>query len=516
MDAPAALLEPTLDHERCYRAVASRDARFDGWFIVGVTSTGIYCRPSCPAPVRPKRANTTFFPTAAAAQGAGFRACKRCLPDASPGSPAWDLRADLAGRAMRAIGDGLVDREGVPGLARRLAVSERHLNRVLTRQLGAGPLALARANRAQTARTLIETTDLPFSDVAFAAGFSSIRQFNATVREVFATSPTDLRARRRRPSATRPGAITLRLSHREPLDWDGLHGWFGARAIAGVEDHRDGVLRRSLRLPHGAGVVDLRPVDGHIQATLVLDDVADLAVAVARCRRLLDLDADPQTILDVLVADPSLASLVRARPGLRVPGAADMTEALVRAIVGQQVSVAAARTVLGHIVATVDARVAPGDHDWTGRVTHVFPSAAQVSELAERDFPMPRQRAATLRRACDALASGHLDLEPGRARREAHADLMALPGIGPWTAGYVLLRGMGDPDVLLVTDLGVRRGARAVGIDATTLAHHGLRWRPWRSYASHHLWATAGSPPRAGTAAERPSSPSPSPTKATS
>ncbi|HEY2636214.1 MAG TPA: DNA-3-methyladenine glycosylase 2 family protein, partial [Solirubrobacteraceae bacterium] len=257
----------TLDPERCWRAVEAEDPRFDGWFFVGVTSTGIYCRPSCPART-PKRANVRFYPTAAAAQGAGFRACKRCRPDATPGSPDWDRRADLVGRAMRLIADGVVDREGVPGLARRLGYTERHVHRALVAVAGAGPLALARAQRAQTARVLLETTAMPVTGVAFAAGFRSVRQFNATIREVFALAPRDLRARARRGGrAPDSGAIVLRLPFRAPGDAAGVVDHLARRAVPGVEEVVDGAYRRSLRLPHGPGTVELRPAGDHLSGT---------------------------------------------------------------------------------------------------------------------------------------------------------------------------------------------------------------------------------------------------------
>src|SRR6266516_2960129 len=352
-----------LDFERCYRAVESRDARFDGWFITAVRTTGIYCRPSCPTPVRPKRENVQFYPTAAAAQLAGYRACKRCRPDASPGSPEWNVRGDLVGRAMRLIADGTVDRDGVAGLARRLAVSERHLHRLLLSELGAGPLAIARAQRAQTARVLIETTDLPFTQVAFAAGFESIRQFNDTVREVFALTPTALRTAGRRRADIADGVLTLRLPYRPPLDWQALAGWLRTRALPGVAEVNGRVYRRTLRLPRGAGVVALEPVDTHIQCTLRLESMADLTSAVRQCRRLLDLDADPLSVVEVLSKDRRLSSLIKKRPGLRAPGAVDGTELAIQAVLGQQVSLAAARTLASRLVTArrVDRRRGPGE-----------------------------------------------------------------------------------------------------------------------------------------------------------
>ena len=327
------------DFERCYRFMRSRDARYDGFFFVGVTSTGIYCRPSCPARL-PHRRNVRLFASAAAAQAAGLRACKRCEPDAAPGSPAWNRRADVAGRAFRLIADGIVDREGVTGLASRLGFSERQLNRILVAEVGAGPAQLARAQRAQAARTLIESTGLSFAEVALAAGFGSIRQFNDTVRAIYARTPSELRRRARRTrGATTPGAVELRLPARAPLDGRWLLEFLGARAIPGVEHVEAGTYRRSLALEHGAGLVALTPEADAVRCVLRLDDLRDLTAAVARCRRLLDLDADPLSIAGQLGADPVLGEVARRRPGLRVPGTVDGFELAVRAIVGQQVSV---------------------------------------------------------------------------------------------------------------------------------------------------------------------------------
>src|SRR6516162_1744434 len=332
------------DAERCVRAVQAKDARFDGWFFTAVVTTGIYCRPSCPV-VPPKPENMRFFPGAAAAQQAGFRACKRCRPDASPGSPQWNERADVVARAMRLIADGVIDRDGVPGLASRLGYSVRQVERQLLAELGAGPLALARAQRAQTARLLIETSSLPMGDIAFAAGFASIRAFNDTVREVFALSPTELRRRAGRglPAAA-PGILPLQLPLRTPLCPDNLFGHLAATAVPGVEEWRDGAYRRTLRLPHGPGVVSLTPGPEYIACQLALSDLRDLAMAISRCRRLLDLDADPVAVCDLLGGDPALAPLIEKAPGRRIPRTVDAAELAVRAVIGQQVSTAAART----------------------------------------------------------------------------------------------------------------------------------------------------------------------------
>ena len=463
------------DFERCYRFMQSRDPRYDGFFVVAVTSTGVYCRPSCPARL-PSRRNVRLLPSAAAAQEEGFRACKRCDPDAAPGSPAWNRRADVAGRAVRLIADGAVDREGVGGLAARLHFSERQLNRILVSELGAGPVALARAQRAQTARTLIQSTDLPFGQVAVGAGFRSVRQFNDTMRAVYARTPTELRGRSRRPAS---GVIQLRLPYREPFDGDSLIAFLADRAIPGVEEVDGSTYRRSLSLDHGAGIVSLTPAERFVHCELRLDDLRDLTAAVARSRRLLDLDADPVSISSQLEHDGPLAPLVRQRPGLRVPGCVDGFELAVRAIVGQQVSVAAARTVLGRLVAAYGEPL-PEPH---GRLSHRFPSAAALSEADAGAFPFPRSRARALCSLAGLSADGELGLDAGTDTAEALGVLTGIPGVGPWTASYVAMRALGDPDVFLPGDVGIRHALARLGSHASD-----EHWRPWRSYAVMHLW----------------------------
>ncbi|CAN5801388.1 DNA-3-methyladenine glycosylase 2 family protein [soil metagenome] len=481
------------DFEICYKAASSRDARFDGWFIVAVTSTGIYCRPSCPA-ITPKRRNVRFYPTAAAAQGAGFRACMRCRPDASPGSPEWDVRADVAGRAMRLINDGLVDREGVTGLAHRLGYTERHLGRMLVEVVGAGPLALARARRAHTARLLVETTDVPTGEVAFAAGFSSIRQFNDTFRAVFATTPRELRRKNRRNGARVPGQIALRLPFRDPFDGKDLLRFLGDRTIPGIEELAGDTYRRTLSLPHGAGAVELSEGSGHVRCALRLEDMRDLGPAVERCRRLLDLDADPVAIRESLGEDPLLGAMVRETPGLRVPGTVDGAELALRAVIGQQVTVADARTLAGRLVRLCgkplpDSLVDPGSG-----LTHLFPSPSAVAEAGLEDLGLPGSRYEALRRLARALAAGEVSVDRGADRLDTEKRLLSIKGIGHWTAAYVAMRALGDPDAFLPTDLGVRRAVERLGGDSDPATITGLaeRWRPWRSYATRYLWASLG------------------------
>ncbi|MFK0012270.1 DNA-3-methyladenine glycosylase 2 family protein [Streptomyces sp. NPDC091027] len=485
------------DTERCVRAVQSKDARFDGWFFTAVLTTRIYCRPSCPA-VPPKVENMTFLPSAAACQQAGFRACKRCRPDTSPGSPEWNARADAVARAMRLIQDGVVDREGVPGLAARLGYSTRQVERQLSAELGAGPLALARAQRAQTARLLIETSELPMGDVAFAAGFSSIRTFNDTVREVFALSPSELRERSVKAGRTKdappriPGTISLRLPFRAPLNPDNLFGHLAATAVPGVEEWRDGAYRRTLRLPHGTGVVALTPRPDHIGCRLALTDLRDLTIAISRCRWMLDLDADPEAVDGQLRSDPLLAPLVDKAPGRRVPRTVDAAEFAVRAVLGQQVSTAAARTHAARLVTAHGERV----EDPLGGLTHLFPSPQALAGLVPESLALPRSRRATLTTLVSALADGSLPLGIDSDWEEARARLAALPGFGPWTTEVIAMRALGDPDAFLPSDLGVRRAAQGLGLPSTpaALTARAAGWRPWRAYAVQYLWATDAHP----------------------
>jgi AraC family transcriptional regulator of adaptative response / DNA-3-methyladenine glycosylase II len=473
-----------LDPEHCYRAVAARDARFDGWFFTAVRTTGIYCRPSCPART-PLARNVTFFTTAAAAQAAGFRACRRCRPDAVPGSPAWDVRADVVARAMRLIRDGEVERSGVPGLASRLGYSERQLHRLLVGELGVGPLALARAQRAQTARVLIETTDLPMADIAFAAGFTSIRQFNDTVREIFAATPSDLRTGRRGRVGGTPGWLTLRLAARAPYAADEVLLFLGAHAVPGLEEWDGRTFSRVLDLPHGPAVVRLSPAPGGgaaVLARLRLAELRDLGPAVTRVRRMLDLDADPAAVDDALGADPTLAALVATAPGRRVPASPDAAELAVRAVLGQQVSIAGARTLTRRLLLAAGTPLA----EPVGSLTHAFPrpEAVAAADLAGVGLTGARQRGVTALAA--ALADGSVSLDPGADREDAERALRAVPGVGPWTAALVALRGLGDPDVWLPGDLALRRSLATLGSSDADAA---TRWRPWRSYAVMHLWA---------------------------
>ena len=508
-----------LDGERCYRAVSSRDRRFDGFFVTAVRTTGVYCRPSCPART-PARRNVDFLPTAAAAHQAGYRACKRCVPDAAPGSPGWDVSADLAGRAMRLVQDGVVDREGVEGLASRLGYSSRQLNRLLRGELGAGPLDLARARRARHARSLLVETDLPAASIAFASGFGSVRQFNDTVRTVFGLTPGELRGAQHGRAARRSGRassslaedggggrVTVHLPVRSPFAADVLLQFLAVRALPGTEVVHGGVYARTLRLPHGVGTAEIDlavspdPARGHvtIPVQFVLSDLRDLPAAVERTRRVLDADCDPVAVDEVLGADPWLAGSVAAHPGMRVPGHVDGHEMAVRAVLGQQVSEAAARALAARLVLLAGEPIAspvPG-------LTHLFPTPEAVAEVEGAEMPMPRGRVRTLRQLSAAVAAGELRLDRGEDRGDVRARLLALPGVGPWTAGYLAMRALGDPDCFLPGDTGTRDALRLLGVDARRptgasardAEQLAQRWRPWRSYAQVRLWHLRGRAP---------------------
>lgn len=468
-----------------YQAVCSRDARFDGEFFFAVATTGIYCRPSCPA-TTPKRANVRFFPTAAAAQGSGFRGCRRCRPDAVPGSAEWDARADIVGRAMRLIADGVVDREGVSGLATRLGYSARQIQRQLNAEVGAGPTALARAQRAHTARILLQTTPMPVTDVAFVAGFASVRQFNDTVREIYAATPTGLRDARSR-SSTRFGdvgvagaasGIPLRLPFRGPYAVAEVFDTLAADLVPGVEEmtgsrpHRR--YRRTLRLPHGVGITEVGESGGDrwLDCHLCLQDLRDLTTATHRVRRLFDLDADPCAVADRLSVDRALSHVVAARPGLRSPGTVDPHELAVRAVTGT----AAAQLVqrYGQPLGIV-----------RGGLTHLFPRVEDLADAALDELPPPTRR--TVQVLGRRLTDGDIVLDAGVDRAAAEKSLLDVPGIGPALAASIRMRGLGDPDVLLADDADVRVGMTRLGLEAVDAD----RWRPWRTYAGMHLVAAA-------------------------
>lgn len=521
---------PTSSAER-YRAVQSRDRRFDGQFFTAVKTTGIYCRPSCPA-MTPKATNVLFFSTSAAAHEAGFRACKRCLPEASPGSPEWNLRQDLAGRAMRIIREGALNDGDVEALSSQLGYSSRHIHRTLVAELGAGPAALARAHRAQIARNLLVSSDLKLADIAFSAGFGSVRQFNDTIRQIYAVTPTEIRKKAGRSRASReadgaPLQLQLMLPVRQPFDAEGVFQFLAERALPGVEAAylENGRLRyaRTLRLPHGPGAVEVTAVaDSHREWRLSMrcevGSLADVGVVLARVRRMFDLDADPAAVDSALSQDPVLRPLVAEVPGMRLVGTAEAEEYVVRAVVGQQISVKAARTHLSRLAQVLGT---PIDSTFDG-LSRLFPSPEEILAAVpeppsegpldpDRPLRLARRSIRTVRAAAVALIDGSLHVHPGAHPDQMRAQLVALPGIGQWTAAYLALRVLGDPNDWMTGDVALVAGARQLGLLVDSMskakAHVELeelaqRWSPWRSYAAMHLWraATSGSPGPTGSA----------------
>lgn len=461
-----------LDHQQCYDALRSRDARFDGRFFVGVRTTGIYCRPICPSRT-PLARNVDFYAHPAAAEDAGLRPCRRCRPETAPGSSDWAGGAAIVERALRLIDEGALDRGPrhggtVDDLACRLLVGGRHLRRLFAEHLGVGPDAVARSRRAHLAKRLLVETDLRVADVAFAAGFGSVRQCNDVVRETFHATPSALRRDR---SASPAGPLRLRLAVRDPFDGDALLDWFSARVIDGLETVADGVYRRAVRVDGETGSIALEPRADHVVLAVELPPATALGSIVGGARRLFDLAADPDAVDAHLSADPLLAPMVAQRPGIRVPGCWTGFEASVRAVIGQQISVAAARTVLGRVVA------AHGDG--------TFPAPDALVDAPLEELGIIGRRAETIRTLARGVVSGDLVLDGSLDHDRLVASLVAIPGIGPWSASYVALRS-GEPDAFPAGDLHLRR---LLGVandrDADARAE---AWRPWRAYGAMHLW----------------------------
>jgi AraC family transcriptional regulator of adaptative response / DNA-3-methyladenine glycosylase II len=396
---------------------------------------------------------------------------------------------------MRLIADGVVDREGVPGLAARIGYTPRHLTRIVNQELGAGPLALARARRAQTARVLIETTTLGYADIAFAAGFASVRQFNDTIREVYADTPSGLRGRRGGGSAT--GAVTMRLAVRTPYDGRRWLRFMAVHVVDGVEATGEGWYARTMSLPHGTGTVRLEvphsAAEGETAfatATFALTDLRDIGAAVERTRRMLDADCDPVAVSSAFAGDPVIGALVRRSPGLRVPGHVDGNELAVRTLLGQQVTLRWACTLAERLTAEHGRPVAAPTHGPVGGLTRLFPDAATLAALDPSSLPMPRSRGRALVALCEALADGSITLDRGADREQVRRNLLAVPGIGAWSADHIALRALGDPDVFLPSDIGTRNALTRLGVTPDRATGLADGWRPWRSYAQLHLWSS--------------------------
>jgi AraC family transcriptional regulator of adaptative response / DNA-3-methyladenine glycosylase II len=478
-----------LDPDACYRALRTRDARFDGRFFTAVRTTGIYCRPVCPART-PKRQNCVFLPCAAAAQEAGYRPCLRCRPEASPGTPAWLGTSASVSRALRLIDDGALDHGGVGDLAARLGIGERHLRRLFLEHLGATPVAVAQTRRVLFAKKLIDETDLAMAQVAFASGFSSIRRFNAAMLSTYGRSPRELRGRPQRDDANESASeISLRLTYRPPLDWKAMRDFLALRATPGVERVGPDFYRRTWSHGDAAGVLEVRPVadENHLMARIRSSGPTELIHLVERLRAMFDLTADPGAIAERLRRDRRLGRAVRTRPGLRVPGAWSGFELAVRAVLGQQVTVKGATTLAGRLVEAHGESVpAAGD----AGVDRLFPRPEVLAGADLSRIGLPGARAEAISQLARAVSEGSLALDPSVGLDETIDRLCRLPGLGDWTAQYIAMRARGEPDAFPASDLGLRRalGDNGRPLTARRVGELAEAWRPWRAYAAMHIW----------------------------
>jgi AraC family transcriptional regulator, regulatory protein of adaptative response / DNA-3-methyladenine glycosylase II len=491
-----------MDRTACYRAISTRDARFDGRLFVGVKTTGIYCRPICPART-PKFENVSFYPSAAAAQEAGFRPCLRCRPEVSPELAFWRGTSNTVSRALALIESGGLDDDDVEGLANRLGVGARQLRRLFAQHVGASPVTVAQTRRVLLAKQLIHETSLPMAEVALASGFNSVRRFNETFQQLFARPPAALRRVRDKGKARdkaerEAGALSVRLAYRPPYDWDAMLAFLTARAIPGVETVSGNVYRRSIVIGENFGVISVAPADkNRVDVRVRFPDMAALPQIIARVRRVFDLAADPDTIGAHLSLDPMLAPLVAARPGLRVPGAWDGFELAVRAIFGQQITVPAATRLLGKLVQAFGDPLPLAMQESEG-LSNLFPSTVRIAKANLATLGMPSARAMAVTSLAQAIVADPLIFSRGGSLEEAIVKLRSLPGIGEWTAQYIAMRELREPDAFPAADVGLLRAM----VDAdggrpspAELLSRGERWRPWRAYAALHLWAAGISHP---------------------
>jgi AraC family transcriptional regulator of adaptative response / DNA-3-methyladenine glycosylase II len=484
-----------LDPAVCYRAVLARDARHDGRFFTCVKTTGIYCRPICPARP-PKRDNCIFVPTAAAAQESGFRACLRCRPESSPDLDAWRGTSATVSRALKLIESGALDGDDIASLAERLQIGERQLRRLFRQHIGAAPVTVAQTRRVLLAKQLIHQTDLSMIEIALASGFGSVRRFNETFQDLYHRPPSELR--RRAATKSLAPEISLLLPYHPPYDWAAMIRFLQARAIAGLEAVTKDGYSRVIELDGVTGsiIVTHAPDHSALRVVVRFPRLNDLPVIITRIRRMFDLSADPGAIASALSSDPALTPLVSAHPGLRVPGGWDGFEIAVRAILGQQITLKAATQLAGRIVSAVGTQITPGVD--TPGLTHAFPSPARVSANTLDSLRIPQSRAAALLGVATAAAKDPHLFDPRRDLDEAVAHLRNLPGIGEWTAQYIAMRALGESDAFLAGDVAVRRNLAARGLEFTTsqLLARAEQWRPWRAYAVLHLWMADASVPR--------------------
>jgi AraC family transcriptional regulator of adaptative response / DNA-3-methyladenine glycosylase II len=481
-----------MDRTACYRAISTRDARFDGRLFVGVKTTGVYCRPICPART-PNFVNVSFYPSAAAAQEAGFRPCLRCRPETSPDLAFWRGTSNTVSRALALIEAGGLDEADVEGLANRLGVGARQLRRLFRQHVGASPIAVAQTRRVLLAKQLIHETTLPMAEVALAAGFNSVRRFNETFLQLFGRSPATLR-RIRDKTRREAGALSVRLAFRPPYDWEAMLSFLAARAIPGVEVIADNSYRRTIAIGDHSGMISVAPAgNNRVDVSVRFPDMAALPQIIARVRRVFDLAADPDMIGAHLSLDPTLAPLVAARPGLRVPGAWDGFELAVRAIFGQQITVPAATKLLGRLVLAHGAPLAGAIKDSEG-LSHLFPLPTRIAAADLAVLGMPKARAMAVTSLARAITADTMIFSRSASLEQTIAKLRMLPGIGEWTAQYIAMRELREPDAFPAADVGLLRAMAAA--DGTRpsppeLLARAERWRPWRAYAALHLWAAA-------------------------
>lgn len=471
-----------LDWQTCSRARISRDARFDGKFFIGVLTTKVYCRSICPAR-RCKESNVRYFATAAAAEAAGFRPCLRCRPECSPGTPAWLGTPNTVSRALRLLNEGGLEEGGVEQLAERLGIGSRHLRRLFLKHLGASPREVAQTRRMHFAKKLIDETKLPMSEIAVAAGFGCVRRFNATIQSTYHRTPTQLRSLARRAEVQPENEYLFRLRYRPPYDWRGMLRFLTARATPGVEKVEGGRYLRSISLNGQEGHFEVTQDEEHasLVARVQFGDPCALYAITERIRRMFDLNADWMAIARNLKSDPLLAKRVEAAPGLRVPGSWDGFELAVRAIVGQQISVAAATNVAGQLVQAFGQPLAKANG-----LTHVFPRAERLAEARSGRMPMPLKRAETIKLLARAVCDGNICFDDVTNVEGLLLSLLAIPGIGKWTAQYIAMRALGEPDAFPCGDLSLQHTLKTK--NAAELERRAEAWRPWRAYATVYLW----------------------------
>jgi AraC family transcriptional regulator of adaptative response / DNA-3-methyladenine glycosylase II len=470
------------------RARMSRDPRFDGRFFIGVTSTRIYCRPICPSP-HARRQHVRYFATAAAAAAAGFRPCLRCRPEAAPGTPAWLGTSAVVGRALRMIEEGFLDRSSVEELAARLGLGARHLHRLFVQHVGAPPVSMAQTRRLHFAKRLLDETNLSITDVGFAAGFNSVRRFNSAFHQTFCRPPRDVRRKRHEHPVAQQDEIVLRLTYRPPYDWEQVHAFLAARSLPGVERVDRNAYMRTVATDAGFAVVHVSPIKGEDALELRVTGATpgSLLQISSAARRVFDVGADPSVITAAFRGDSVLGRLVRQHPGLRIPGVWDPFECAVRAVLGQQISVRGGCTLAARLVRCCGSNIRSASG-----LAYLFPTPTQLAGADLSGVGLTRARAAALRSLATAAADGTLDWQA--APEQVWRSLTTLPGIGDWTAQYVGLRALGEPDAFPASDLVLRR--MAAGPDCSPLSVREMEqcarsWRPWRGYAAMYLWRAA-------------------------